>query len=426
MAEAQITGQLEHPNIVPVHALGVSAEGVPYFTMKLVHGVAFNKWLADPTRAPGSSERLQGGLEIFLKVCEAIAYAHDRGVIHRDLKPENIMVGSFGQVYVMDWGLARLTRSAPASGARAQMEAKGPVGTPPYMAPEQARGNPHEMDERTDVFGLGAVLYQIVSGKLPYGPMRDPKVLLERVRTGATVPLDGAIGALPIAKRIRTIVEKAIAQSPADRHQSVVELEDEVRRFLRGGLYLPSKSFSAGQLVIREGDVGDAAYMIVSGTCRAYRDVDGLRRDAGHHGPRRRVRRDGALALRAAGGERRGGGRRHPAGARQADSRGRSRHRWLDRRARAGPGASLPRPGGAGARVGAPEGCRGLSYFTTVWVSQPRVMLTFGELDCLSLSQAAPHKRMPLVPSVNCQPLAPASQGAVSSLRITCLPAPSP
>src|SRR5581483_1424213 len=97
IAEAQMTGQLEHPNIVPVHELGVSPAGVPYFTMKLVQGVGFDAWLR--ARPSASPERLGEGLEIFLKVCDALAYAHDRGVIHRDLKPENIMVGTFGQVY---------------------------------------------------------------------------------------------------------------------------------------------------------------------------------------------------------------------------------------------------------------------------------------------------------------------------------------
>ena len=243
VAEAQIAGQLEHPNIVPVYELGQSAGKVPYFTMKLVQGVSLSHWLRG--RAPGSSERLEGGLEIFLKVCEAIAYAHDRGVVHRDLKPDNVM------------------------------EAEGAVGTPPFMAPEQARGNPKEMDERTDVFGLGAILYQIVSGRLPYGPLRPAQEILELAKAGQVVPIDQALGNLPVAKRIRQIVMRALSRAPADRYQSVPELAADVRRFLRGGLHLPTKTFAPGDVVIREGDVGDAAYMIASGTCRAFRTVDG-------------------------------------------------------------------------------------------------------------------------------------------------------
>jgi eukaryotic-like serine/threonine-protein kinase len=274
IAEAQMTGQLEHPNIVPVHELAVSSDGIPYFTMKLVEGIDFRAWLRDPGRPPGSHERMQEGLEIFLKACDAIAYAHDRGVVHRDLKPENLMVGTFGQVYVMDWGLARLTKSRPASGKNAMMETAGPVGTPPYMSPEQARGKPDEMDERCDVFGLGAILYQIVSGRVPYGPASSAQQILVRALTGQTVPIDEAIGPLPIAKRIRAIVTKAIAADPAERYGSVVELAQDVRRFMRGGLHLPSRAYAAGDVIIREGDVGHEAYMIVSGSCRAYRTAD--------------------------------------------------------------------------------------------------------------------------------------------------------
>jgi len=285
IAEAQITGQLEHPHIVPVHELSVAADGVPYFTMKLVQGQSFDRWLRDPRRPLGSTERLEEGLEILLKVCDALAYAHHRGVIHRDLKPDNIMVGSFGQVYVMDWGLARLSKTQPASGSAAAMEAPGAVGTPAYMAPEQARGNPQDMDERSDVFGLGAILYELVSGKVPYGELHDEEAILERARAGKIIPIDEAAAAMGVSKRIRTIIERALAPDPRNRYQSVMELEADMRGFLRGGLHLPRKAFAAGQVIIREGEAGDAAYMIVSGHCRAYRTVDGQRETLATMGP---------------------------------------------------------------------------------------------------------------------------------------------
>ncbi len=272
IAEAQITGQLEHPNIVPVHELAIAPNGVPYFTMKLVQGISLYKWLREG-RALGSTDRLEEGLEIFTKVCDAVAYAHHRGVIHRDLKPDNIMVAAFGQVYLMDWGLARLTKSRPASGEYAQMEAPGAVGTPEYMAPEQARGNPDDMDERSDIFGLGAVLYEIVSGKTPYGDVRDPEAILARARANRVIPIDQAAAAIGVSKRLRDIVSRATAPNPADRYESVVALQRDVVSFVRGGLHLPRKAFQPGDVIIREGDGADAAYMIVRGRCRAFRVV---------------------------------------------------------------------------------------------------------------------------------------------------------
>ena len=272
IAEAQMTGQLEHPNIVPVHELALDQNGIPYFTMKLVQGVSFERWLHE--RKPGSVERIEDGIEILLKVCDALAYAHHRGVVHRDLKPANIMVGDFGQVYLMDWGLAKLSRTQPQSGARSMMNAKGPVGTPHYMAPEQARGNPAEMDDRSDVFGLGALLFEVLSGQCPYGNAGGDEILA-RASSGKVVSIDKACEPYGVSKRIRAIAEKATNPDPAKRYQTVTEMQAEMRAFLHGGLHLPRKSFAPGEIIFREGDKGDAAYMIVAGRCRAYRTVDG-------------------------------------------------------------------------------------------------------------------------------------------------------
>lgn len=281
VAEAQITGQLEHPNIVPVHELAIGQNGVPYFTMKLVQGMSFAHWLALPAHALGTTERLEEGLAIVLKVCDAVAYAHHRGVIHRDIKPENIMVGDFGQVYLMDWGLARLSKGRAASGRHAQMEAHGPVGTPGYMAPEQAVGNPADMREACDIFAIGAMLYEIVSGQLPFGYTDSVDEMLRRTAAGELVPIDQASAAFGVSKRLRSIVDRATRTRPGDRFPSVIELQQALRSFLRGGLHLPRKVFRPGELILREGDVGDTAYMIISGRCRAFTCVDGVEETIG-------------------------------------------------------------------------------------------------------------------------------------------------
>jgi serine/threonine-protein kinase len=274
IAEAQITGQLEHPNIVPTHELAIDPNGIPYFTMKLVQGESFDKWLKK--HPPGTVERIAGGIEVLLKVCDAVAYAHHRGVVHRDLKPANIMVGDFGQAYLMDWGLAKLVRSAPASGKSALMNAPGPAGTADYMAPEQARGNPDDVDERSDVFGLGALLFEILCGHGPYGPANArTEVLLELAAAGKVLSIDAECARVGVARRIRAVAERATRPDPADRYQSVTEMQDAMRAFIHGGLHLPRKTFAPGEIIVREGDKGDEAYMIVAGRCRAYRTVDG-------------------------------------------------------------------------------------------------------------------------------------------------------
>jgi eukaryotic-like serine/threonine-protein kinase len=269
IAEAQMTGQLEHPNIVPVHELSLDEKGAPFFTMKLVQGSSFDRWLHD--HPPGSLDRLERGIEILIKVCDAVAYAHHRGVMHRDLKPANIMVGDFGQVYLMDWGLAKLTRSQPASGEGALMNAPGAVGTPDYMAPEQARGNPNACDDRADIFGLGALLFEVLCGHGPYGPHPDGGVVLKRAAEGQVMSIDAACERVGVSKRIRMVAERATNPDPDKRYQKVSELQDAMRAFLHGGLHLPRKLFQPGDVIVKEGEKGDCAYMIVGGRCKAFR-----------------------------------------------------------------------------------------------------------------------------------------------------------
>ncbi len=184
--EAQIGGQLQHPGIVPVHELGTLDDLRPFFAMTLVKGRTLAALLAE---RPGPAADLPRFLQIFEAVCQTVAYAHARRVIHRDLKPANVMVGNFGEVQVMDWGLAKVlaeggvadeakamrivetpistVRSGPA-GSGSESQAGSVLGTPAYMAPEQARGDVEQIDERADVFGLGAILCEILTGRPPY------------------------------------------------------------------------------------------------------------------------------------------------------------------------------------------------------------------------------------------------------------------
>jgi serine/threonine-protein kinase len=191
--EAHIAGQLQHPGIAPIHDLGHFTDGRPYFSMKLVKGETLGELLG---RRTSHTENLAYWLQVFEQIAQTIAYSHSRGVIHRDLKPANVMVGAFGEVQVMDWGLAKLLPGAVSGDSRATQDAPetstffapaqegdeatqaGTVlGTPAYMAPEQARGEVARVDERSDVFGLGAVLCSILTGKAPYGGATTGEVM---------------------------------------------------------------------------------------------------------------------------------------------------------------------------------------------------------------------------------------------------------
>jgi serine/threonine-protein kinase len=286
LREAQITAQLDHPNIVPVHELGTDGRGDQYFTMKRVVGRTLTAWISSEGRPASSPDALNDMLLAYLKVCDAVAFAHSRGVLHCDLKPDNIMVGSFGQVYVMDWGLAivvhrdrdgvelpgpaPIVAAAPASGPGQAMRAL--CGTPSFMAPEQASGQPP--DERTDVFGLGAVLYSILVGAPPWDGA-DMRAAVAEAQAGV-VKFPPSTSGAPMPLGLTEVVRRAMARDPADRYASVLELKKEVETSLRG-LPFTAQVYAPGSRIVVEGERGDCAYVVLRGSCVVYRTVDGQR-----------------------------------------------------------------------------------------------------------------------------------------------------
>ncbi|HEX3593898.1 MAG TPA: cyclic nucleotide-binding domain-containing protein [Polyangiaceae bacterium] len=287
MEEAQITGQLDHPNIVAVHDLftGQDARGV-YFTMKLVEGETLTEQIAAMHRVPYDHVAIERVLRVLVKVCEALAFAHARGVIHRDLKPDNVMVGSYGQVYLMDWGVALLSPSAgaPASSSRVTLSedlARGSldehgsiVGTFEYMAPEQAWGKTTEIDARTDVFGLGSILYHLLVGR---GPNASPTAFtaLQRAQRCRPTPADEAAAWPNLPPGLCRITMKALSKAPEERYPSVDALREDVEDFLRGGGWFETRVFPPGGVIVRQGDSAEMAYIIVSGSCEVYKTTDG-------------------------------------------------------------------------------------------------------------------------------------------------------
>ncbi len=254
--EARITAQLDHPNIVPVYSL----ESTTAYTMKLIQGRTLEELLAEwrtpvPDKKRGKKKLggmpLLGRLDLFVEVCDAIWYAHSRGVLHRDLKPENIMVGAYGEVYVMDWGIARVFRTdvpEPVRLGDAPDADEGDliIGTPGYMSPEQAEGRNADLDARSDQYALGLVLFELltlrraVTGKAPL------KIVM-RHQDGDLDPLVHVMGE-PIPRELVAIVRKATAKSLQGRYPSVHDLAEDVRRFQRGQevAALPDSAFRRG------------------------------------------------------------------------------------------------------------------------------------------------------------------------------------
>lgn len=249
--EARITGMLEHPNIVPVHELGVDPEGRVFYTMKFVNGTTLAEVLAGlylGTKEAVEKYPLAFLLTVFQKVCDAIAFAHSRGVHHRDLKPENVMIGDFGEVLVMDWGLSKETGFASegedllpgvtitADGERRTLDGSV-LGTPAYMAPEQARGEIASVDERSDIYSLGVILHEILYLQAPVAGENMNEVV-QKVATGMldAMPerprphLPG--GKVPAS--LDAVRRKALAFDPARRYQRVQDLQADLAAYQSG------------------------------------------------------------------------------------------------------------------------------------------------------------------------------------------------
>jgi eukaryotic-like serine/threonine-protein kinase len=246
LREAQITGQLEHPGIVPVYELSHwDDEQEPFYTMRFIKGRTLTEAVESyhTKREKGDVEPLDfvALLNAFVTVCNTIAYAHSRGIIHRDLKGQNVVVGDFGEVVVLDWGLAKALDGSEAElsgyvddafsagAANVGLTIQGQtLGTPAYMAPEQARGRVDEIDARTDVYGLGAMLYEVLTGHAPFSGS-DTREVLKNVCEKEPTPPRSLSADIPLT--LETVCLRALAKNPADRYASAAELSQEVQQW---------------------------------------------------------------------------------------------------------------------------------------------------------------------------------------------------
>jgi tetratricopeptide (TPR) repeat protein/tRNA A-37 threonylcarbamoyl transferase component Bud32 len=247
LVEAQITGQLAHPGVVPVHDLGVDQEGRPFYVMAFVHGRTLREAIEEyhaGRSASGEPPEVQAGrlLEAFIQVCQTVAYAHNRGVVHRDLKPDNVRLGRYGETIVLDWGMAKVRDHPEQAGDDPPVHLTGVsgstetrdgavLGSPVYMAPEMAEGRAADADERTDVYLLGATLYHVLTGQAP----RRGNSFEEIVELARTVPPTPPRKLrADVSRALEAICLKAMAHRPGDRYATPLELADDVRRYLAG------------------------------------------------------------------------------------------------------------------------------------------------------------------------------------------------
>lgn len=247
LREAWVTGSLEHPNIVPVYDLGLGDDGSPIIVLKLIEGKPWSETAREPPK--DGEDPLEKNLRIFVQVCNAVALAHSRGVIHRDLKLENVMIGRFGEVYLVDWGIAVSLRPDPSGRLPLASEATEMAGTPAYMAPEMLGQGP--LTERTDVYLLGAILHELLVGKPPHAGENLRAILASIVTSKIDLPPS-------VPRDLVAIVERACAREPKERYASAEELKSKVEWYLRhrGSLALSEAAMARAREMYRVLEAG--------------------------------------------------------------------------------------------------------------------------------------------------------------------------
>lgn len=243
--ETRVLSLLSHPGICPIHDRYLLADP-PCYTMQLVEGTTFKEAI-DSFHRTGGLEQLRTLVTRLISICNTLAYAHGQGVLHRDLKPENILLGSYGEVYVMDWGVAAIegiedfADDASTPDSRSELSMGGEVlGTPAYAAPEQLSGERHKCDARVDVYGLGAILFEVLTAKIP-GKAEETRALLEekkiwQIRSGFHIPSD-----------LLACCLKATANKREDRYSSILEFRSDLENFLSGNLMIAA-DYSTGEV----------------------------------------------------------------------------------------------------------------------------------------------------------------------------------
>ncbi len=285
--EARITGFLEHPNIIPVHELGCHDDTGLFFTMKLVHGESFSNILdliEDEDEDYIKKYDEYTILNIFRKICDAVSFAHSKGIIHNDIKPQNVMVGEFGEVLLMDWGIAKYIGDPTKEEDQAKREVLEEMlqysqstekiiqGSPAYMSPEHARGIPADLDETSDIFLLGATLHKILTLEAPYYADNINDVLQLALDRKLEVP-QIQNPRIQNPDELLRITLKAMHPKKKKRYKSVDHMINDLEALISGKWSDPKKkTFKKGDHLIKEGETGKEAYLILKGEVEVYKE----------------------------------------------------------------------------------------------------------------------------------------------------------
>ncbi len=290
LTEARLTGYLDHPGVVSIYDAYLRDDGTPCYTMKLIEGKSLSEILYYSEREGQGSlvTNLARYMDIFEKLCETLAYVHDRGVIHLDLKPDNIMIGSYGEVVIMDWGNARFYDLGPFRRYVHQLRNLADkllieevqqdgfiVGTPSYMSPEQTRLSRDRLTPSSDIFSLGIILYEMLTGRHPF-PAGTTEEVIGKICGFSPAAPDSVNREIP--RKLSQICMKMLEKDVENRYMSFHEVMRDIDALSSSGQAFVTRTIDRGKVICREGDIGTCSFTILRGSVEISKMVDGRKK----------------------------------------------------------------------------------------------------------------------------------------------------
>ncbi len=290
VTEAKLVSYLDHPGIVPIYDTFFERNNKLCYSMKLIEGMRLTSLLKYRSRGKGDTKGvpLSKLIEIFMKICETLAYVHDKGVIHLDIKPDNVLIGKYGEVFIMDWGNARLYNQKPyfeyfnqhmddIKLANLEKEAEHMIlGTPHYMSPEQTSKSRAELTPSSDIFSAGIILYQMLTGTHPFGHVDETREIMMEIRSFRPKPAHKVNSDIPL--RVSMICEHMLEKDRRLRYHSFKEVLEDLDDFYNSGQAFETRTYKPGEAIVKEGDIGDYSFKILSGKVEVTKKSNGKKK----------------------------------------------------------------------------------------------------------------------------------------------------